>query len=128
MEVNNICPVCGGDLEFWNYRSPRETYRCVKCHYNEIRINGVKPEAPKKNSFLSQILNVQDDEEPQEEPEKNFFAECSTAESLAWQYIGWTASIINNQTRLPEQTTIADLKEALEHFKRRWEELLNETK
>lgn len=67
-------------------------------------------------------------DEPQEEPETNFFAECSTTESLAWQYIGWSAAIINNQTRLPEQTTLADLKEALEHFRKRWEEILNETK
>ncbi len=67
-------------------------------------------------------------DEPQQEPERNFFAECSNTEALAWQYIGWTASIINNENRIPETTMLADLKEALEHFKKRGEEILNETK
>jgi hypothetical protein len=67
-------------------------------------------------------------DEPQEESERNFFADCSNTESLAWQYIGWTGAILNGSLFKKDSHKLADLKEALEHFKKRWEEILNETK
>lgn len=109
-EDNYKCPRCGSKLVLTKeVRIPSyQVWQCVRegCNFT-----------------LQKRMD-----EPQQEPERNFFAECSTTESLAWQYIGWTASIMNNQTRLPEQTLLADLKEALAHFKKRWEELLNEAK
>ena len=101
-EDNYKCPKCECKSYFVDRNSDYELRTCSQCDYENLISVG--------------------------KPEKNFFAECSTTESLAWQYIGWSAAILNNQTRLPEQTTIADLKEALEHFKKRWEEILNETK
>lgn len=100
-----VCKACGGGL-FWH--SLKEVWICMCDPGHELYVG------------TPEFAEV--------EADKNIFSDCSTAESLAWQYIGWTGSILNNQTRLTERTMLADLKEALEHFKKRWEEILNETK
>lgn len=104
MEEKFECPKCGSESYDATHHGDYEIRACTSCDFEEDYYFGTS------------------------EIKRNFFADCSNTESLAWQYIGWTAAIINNQTRLPEQTIFADLKEALEHFKKRMEEIINETK
>ena len=104
-----------------------EKFKCLKCgnenydvtHHGDYEIRTCTACAYDDDYYFGK---------PQTEPERNFFADCSNTEALAWQYIGWTAAILNGSLFKNDNHVLSDLKEALEHFKKRWEEILNEAK
>ena len=104
MEDKFECPKCGNESYDGTHHGYYEIRTCTACDYDEDYFFG----AP--------------------EIKCNFFADCSNTESLALQYIGWTGAILNNSATTQDYTVLANLKEALDHFKKRWEEILNETK
>lgn len=106
MEEKFECPKCGNEYYDVTHHGDYEIRACTSCDYEETY-------------YFSKFQTA---------PQRNFFADCSNTESLAWQYIGWVGAILNDSRSITDYQVLTYLKEALEHFKKRWEELLNETK